>query len=193
MHLMALPEELRRFVPQWDVLFLNLHQTPPETLTQFATAVGYALRVMQAEQRPLAALSGLEGLSEAQAGQWQWMAWFILLLAYHRRERPEYDILQVDILATTRASKFAERTGVEQMAQSMAQYVAEQARQEGIEIGQVQTLRRVLLSFLTARFGELPPALTQTIEGAATEQLERWVSVAATAETLEAVGIETQH
>jgi hypothetical protein len=160
-HLMDLPEELQRFVPHWDTLFLNLHRTPTTMLTRFSTAVGYALRVFQAESRPLAelevvvqeALAGLEGLSEEQAGQWQRMAWFLLLWAFHRRERAEYEVLADQIQRTTRASKFAERAEVTQMGQTMAEYVkaegirigqsraqsaAEQARQEGIEIGETR-------------------------------------------------------
>jgi putative YhgA-like transposase len=39
--LMALPAELERFVPQWETLLLNLRETPPESLTQLATAVGW--------------------------------------------------------------------------------------------------------------------------------------------------------
>jgi hypothetical protein len=38
--LMDLPPALQRFVPTWETLFLNLHRTPPSTLTQFSTAVG---------------------------------------------------------------------------------------------------------------------------------------------------------
>ena len=37
--LMDLPVELERFVPDWETLYLNLRQTPPETLTRFASAV----------------------------------------------------------------------------------------------------------------------------------------------------------
>src|SRR5205807_3930762 len=76
--MMDLPQELQAFVPGWETLFLNLHRTPPETLTRFATAVGWALRVLQAEREPLAelervsreAMAGLEGLSAEQRGQW---------------------------------------------------------------------------------------------------------------------------
>src|SRR5579871_1920267 len=108
-------------------------------------AVGYALKVMQAEHAPLAelarvlreALSGLEGLSEEQFGQWLRMAWFMVLLAYHRRERSEYDRLQVQIVEQTRASKFGRQREVGEMVQSMAQYV-EQAEARGIEIGEAR-------------------------------------------------------
>jgi hypothetical protein len=208
-HLMALPTELQRFVPQWDTLFLNLHQTPPEALTQFTTAVGYALRVMQAEGLPFAELerviqtvmAGLGELSEEQAGQWARVAWFILSLAYHRRGGVEYNVLSAEILAATRASKFKNRAEVEEMAQTMAQVHIEEGlrigqaqgieigQAQGIEIGRIQTLRQVLSNMLTTRFGELPPAVTRSIEVAQKEQLEGWVSLAITAASLEAVGI----
>lgn len=35
-NLMDLPAPLRRFVPSWETLFLNLQQTPAELLTQFS-------------------------------------------------------------------------------------------------------------------------------------------------------------
>ena len=220
-HLMDLPPELARFVPHWDTLFLNLHETPPQTLTQFSTAVGYALRVFQAEHGPLAeletvvreALAGLEGLSEEQSGQWLRMAWFVLLLVFHRRERSDYDVLGAQIRQTTRASKFANRTEVDQMAQTMAQTMAQyheelgrqagiqagiqegrqEGRQEGIEIGQARATRHALLTVLTARFGELPPTIAEAAEVAGTEQLEKWLRVAVTAVSLEEIGMETQH
>ena len=219
-HLMELPPELGRFVPRWDTLFLNLHQTAPQALTQFSTAIGYALGVWQAENRPFTelqtvveeALTGLEGLSEEQAGEWQRMAWFLLLLVFHRRERAEYDVLAAQIRARTRASKFAARGEAEQMAQTMAEYVKEegirigQARgieigqtrgieigqTRGIEIGQVRAARQALSTVLIARFGELPSVNAQVIEAADIQQIEGWLRVAATATSLEAVGIETQ-
>jgi hypothetical protein len=198
---MDLPEELARFVPHWETLFLNLHRTPAEMLTRFSTAVGYALKVMQAECAPLEelervleeALAGLEGLSEDQAGQWLRMAWFILLLAYHRRERGEYDRLQVQIMERTRASKFGVQREVGEMVQSMAQYV--EAR--GIEIGEARgeargretALRGALVTVLTARFGEVAPEVVAALDAADVDQLNRWLPLAATAESLSAVGI----
>ena len=135
--LMNLPPELERFVPKWDTLFLNLHRMPPDTLTHFDTAVGYALQALQAEREPLAelervlkeALAGLEGLTEEQSGQWVRVAWYLVLLAYHRRERPEYNELVQLIRAEAKGSKFRERTEVENMAETMAQWAEKQAQE----------------------------------------------------------------
>src|SRR5581483_4638738 len=54
--MMEAPAELAHFVPQWETLFLNLHRTPSEALTQLGTALGWALRVLQVEQESLAVL-----------------------------------------------------------------------------------------------------------------------------------------
>ncbi len=93
------------------------------------------------------------------------------------------------------------------MAQTMAEYVkaegmrigleegvrmAQHAKEEGIEIGQRRTAQQALSIVLTARFGELPPAVTQAIEAAETEELTNWLTLAATAASLEAVGIQRQ-
>ena len=96
-----MPTTTRGLIPAWETLFLNLARTPPETLTRFAAAVGWVLRVLQAEQAPLEnlervlaeALTGLEGLPDEQAGQWLRAAWYLLLLVFHRREEAEYSRL----------------------------------------------------------------------------------------------------
>ena len=46
--LMELPRELQAFVPAWQTLFLNLHETPPELLTHVGEAVTLVLRALQA-------------------------------------------------------------------------------------------------------------------------------------------------
>jgi hypothetical protein len=195
--LMEVPEELRRFVPQWQPLFLNLHRTPPETLTRFATAVGYALRVLWSEQAPLSelesvlgeAMIGLEGLSEEQSGQWLRVAWYLALLVYHRRERPEYDELVQVIVEQAKASKFRERTEVEQVVQSMAQFVAAEAEAHGIAVGEARALRSSVETVLEARFGELSAEIKSALATATMEQLNVWLRLAATALTLDEIGI----
>ena len=115
--LMDIPPALLPFVPTWRTLFLNLRRTGPEQLTRSATAVGYALRVLQAEREPLAtleqvweeALSGLEDLEEEQAGQWVRVMWYLAMLALHRRNREESPGLMQRVQERARASKFYER------------------------------------------------------------------------------------
>src|SRR5438105_2220207 len=111
---MNVSPELERFIPSWETLFLNLRRTPPEALTRMAASVAWALRVLQNEREPLEglrrvlaeALTGLEGLTEDQAAQWMRAIWYLVLLAFHRREPGEYTVLQQQILEQARNSKF---------------------------------------------------------------------------------------
>jgi hypothetical protein len=203
--LMELPSELARFVPGWETLFLNLHGKSVEELTRFSTAIGYALQVWQAENKPLAelegavreALTGLEGLPKEQAGSWLRVAWFLVLLAFHRRERSEYEVLLAEVQAQARSSKFKVREEGKQMGQTMAQYVEERGEQRGIQIGEQRgeqrgrllTLRSAVATVLTVRFGELPVEIGSALEQAEPDQLQGWLERAATAESLNAVGI----
>ena len=66
--LFHLPRALaREFVPNIAPLFLSLRDCSPEQLTEPATAIGYALRVWQAEGAPTAAFTAV--LREALAGR----------------------------------------------------------------------------------------------------------------------------
>jgi hypothetical protein len=188
--LVNVPTPLQRFIPAWDTLFLNLHHTPPETLTHFATAVGYALQVLQVEKQPLAdlesvltdAMAGLEGLNTEQSGQWLRVAWYLVLFTYHRRERKEYNDLVELIRATARASKFHEKREVENMAESMAQWVERQAlskgkvegRVEGNVEGRIQEAHALLLRLGSKRFGAPDAQMLSTLSAISEiEELER--------------------
>ena len=65
-------------------------------------------------------MAGLEGLTADRAGQWLRVAWYMVLLAYHRRERPEYNELFELIQASARGSKFRDKMEGEDMVESMA-------------------------------------------------------------------------
>jgi hypothetical protein len=184
--MMQLPAELERFVPDWETLYLNLRQTPPETLTQFASALGWALRVLQAEQAPLEemervlkeAMAGLEGLTAEQSGQWLRVAWFLLQLVSQRRE--ERSLLET-VLAEARHSKFGEQERVTTMGLT----IAERWKLEG----EAKATRELLETVLIARFGSVPDAIRPVLAAADVEALKRWHHLALTAPNLEAVGI----
>lgn len=185
---MDAPEPLRRFVPQWDTLFLSLHGTPPETLTRLAGSVGWALRVLQAEAAPREvleavlreAVAGLESLPEAQAGQWLRVTWYLLLLLFHRREESEYTQLGAEVQARARQSKFRQREAVRQMGLTMAQV----AEQRGEARGAAGSWREALRLTLERRFGGVPPRAVAPIEAADAPTLRAWLDAALTAESL---------
>jgi len=155
-NLMDLPSPLRRFVPSWETLFLNLHQTPPEILTQFSSAVGWAMRVLQAESVALPefervlreAMEGIEGLSADQVGQWRRCAWFLIQLVYHRRSRSEATELMGLVREEARQSKFHDPIE-EVVMQSYAEYLNEQ----GEARGEIKGERRMILRQGTSLFG----------------------------------------
>lgn len=165
-NLMDLPDSLRRFVPSWETLFLDLHQTPAEVLTQFSSALGWALRVLQVERAPMQemervlreAMAGIEGLSVEQSGQWLRCAWFLLQLVFHRRSRSEVPGLMRLVVEEASRSKFHEDQEEVEM-QSYAEYLTEQGETKGLARGRVEGEisgeRRTLVRQGTSRFG--PP------------------------------------
>jgi hypothetical protein len=187
---MRLPAELEEFAPRWRTLRLDLHETPPETLTRFASAVGWALRALQAEKAPLPemeqvlseAMAGLEGLTEEQAGQWQPAAWYLVLLLMNRREER---VLAELLVERARRSKFGKRGEVVEMGRS----ILEQERAEGEERGIRQATRQALVTVLERRFGALPREVEAALEGADVVTMSAWLATAATAASLTEVGI----
>jgi hypothetical protein len=123
------PDGFERFVPSWETLFLPLHRSSEAVLTQFSSAIGWALRVLQAEQEPLIemervlteAMSSLEGLSEEQSGQWLRVAWYLVLLVFHRRSSEESTALIELIQDQARESRFRDREEWQQMEQTYAE------------------------------------------------------------------------
>ena len=179
--IMDMPDELHRFVPSWDTLFLNLKETPEEALTQFASALGWALRVLQAEKKPLAemervlteAMAGIEELVPDQSGQWLRCAWFLLQLVFHRRGRTEAPSLMRMVVESARQSKFHEGREEVEM-QSYAEYLTEEGEARGEARGEVIGERKLLLRLGSGRLG--PPDLMTltTLEAIqSTEILER--------------------
>ena len=194
------PPGFERFIPGWETLFLNLHQTPPETLTSFLSAIGWALRGMQAQKAPYEeiertlrdAMAGLEGLSEEQFGQWLRAAWYLVLLVNHRRPPGEGNPLTDILRDQAHQSKFFAREETAIMysyADSLIDQGIEKGRTEGRTEGAQLSLRAILEQILVTKFGALPETVTQTIAAADLDTLNGWVLAAAVANTLAEVGI----
>jgi len=170
-NLMDLPSPLRRFVPSWETLFLNLQETPPEMLTQFSSAIGWALRALQAERAPLEelervlreAMAGIEGLSEEQVGQWKRCAWFLIQLVYHRRSSSETPGLMGLVRAEAKRSKFHDER--EEIAmQSYAEYLNELGEARGEAMGEIKGERRMVVRLGTAQFGSPDASILVKLE-----------------------------
>jgi hypothetical protein len=145
-----------------------LHQTAPDTLTETAGALGWALRVLQVETAPLAeidrvlteAITRLEELPEERADQWQRVVWFLPLLMHNRREEPA---LVARVVEQAKQSKFREREEIAAMGLTVAQQLEAKA--------ELRAFRQILRLQLAERFGVLPAELEQTIESI--EDLQR--------------------
>jgi hypothetical protein len=198
-NLMEVAEPMAPFVPTWKTLFFDLWRTPPETLTRFATAVGWAMRVLQAEKAPFAemervlteAMAGLEGLSEEQVGQWMSAAWFLLSIAFHRRPEPERMVLVEKVKGLAAGSKFHLSEELDLMEKTYVQVLEERGEERGRALGGAEMLREGLEVVLTERFGALPAAVKTALAAADTATMRAWLRTAATATTLEAVGIRS--
>ncbi len=195
--LVEIPSALERFVPDWEILFLNLKRTSPEDLVRFTTAVGWALRVLQEERSSfdrferavLDALGHLEELEPERVGQWIRTVWYVLLLAFHRRAGDEYNELETRIREGAAHSKFFDPREAEAMAVTMAQECEARGEARGERRATLKALERVLSS----RLGRTPAEYARALSVADTETLERWFEEALAGTPIEELGIPREH
>ena len=151
------PEALAPFVPTFEVLLLDVKQTPAAELTQTGQPLGWLLTVLQKENASVeeitkameTALQHLEMLQVSQTQHHQAIL-YLASLVYHRRSPAERQILiqVVDAYAPTME--------VETMLQSMAEITY----QQGIEQGERRASIESTLAILNTRF---PDADLQTL------------------------------
>ena len=137
------------------------------------------------------------GVSEAEIGQlYHDFDWLLALpetlaIRYHRTMVEFEEEREMPHMTT--AERIVHKIGLEEGIEIGETRGIEIGETRGIEIGKAGPMRSALLTLLTARFGELPSGVSQAIEAATTEQVESWFTIAVTATSLEAVGIEAQH
>jgi hypothetical protein len=171
--LLAGPEALRAFAPDWQPLFWDLAERTPEDLLQAAGEWLAALAVVRAERSDEAAfrevfaavLRRLEGLSEAERVRWQDLLWFVL--SWGLRRRPGEERVPLLEAAEVSQSGVAHREEVRRMSETIGQTW----EQEMLASGQIMARREDLRVLLEKRFGPLPEGVEQRIE--AVNDLER--------------------
>ena len=192
--IMDIPEELSRFVPTFDTLFLNVKETDETTLTKTDHPFGWLLTVLQKEnadkaamQRALErAMSHLNTLEALEAEQKQQALIYLLLLILHRRPADEHQEL------ITVVDQHTDEMEVETMAQSMAEVLFEEGKIQGIEQGIEQerresAIRHILVVLKTKFSADTVNILTPAIENIDdVERLEQLLPAAVEAESLEA-------
>lgn len=147
---MNIPEELSRFVPRFDMLFLGVKSAAVETLTRTGDPLGWLLTVLQNERADKASLSRalvdavsrLEGLKRSEGERGREGLVYLLMLILHRRPAEEHDEL----------IRLVEQHTSNKEVSTMAQTMAEVLLERGIEQGARETTIENTLSVLTARF-----------------------------------------
>ena len=135
--IMDIPEELARFIPRFDLLFLSVKETDAKTLTHTEHPLGWMLTVLQKERADkhtlsealLEAVAHLDALGPAQAAQRREAFMYLLFLILYRRPAAEHQEL------ITLVDRHTPHMEVETMAQSMAEVLLERGIAQGIEQG----------------------------------------------------------
>ena len=218
--LMVLPRVLSRFVPRFDLLFLNLKATPSSRLIADETAFGHLLRVMQQEDAPLAELVALleevivrmEELTREDKDEWSRLLYYLLLLIYHRRPPEEHISLQSVVESHHRDRSRQEE--IQTMGKTIAQHLIEEGRELGVKegrelgvkegrelgvkegeahgrtFGELEGRQLMLLNLLCAKFGELTPEVEQRVKALSVSELDQLAVQLIHAASLEELGLQ---
>jgi len=147
-----------RFVPRYDMLFLDLKRTNPAKLTHSGDPFGWLLRVIQKEGATgdeLAAaireaVSHIDELPAQERARWEILVYYLVIFIHHRalpEERPSL----VEIVRKGTRSRARKRE-----VTTMGKTAAEALIEEGFERGETHAKREALLRQMRAKFGEVP-------------------------------------
>ena len=153
--LMEVPEVLARFMPTFDSLFLGVKAVDQEVLTAPGHPFGWLLSVLQKENAGIseksealvAAVSALSQLDEAQGSQVRQALLYFVQVVLHRRSADKQDDLTELIKQYSR-----DESEVAIMAQTGAEFLIEQGREQGIQQGACQNNIENTIAILSARF-----------------------------------------
>ena len=201
---MEAPQALTRFVPSFDLLFLELKTTPPTDLRLDESPLGPLLHLMQAQDRSLdrfeqvleEVLRRLETQTRHDLDQWRDLLYFVLLVVWHGRGPEETGTLQQAI-----ASSYKDRVRqqeIETMSKTIAQHFIEEGEARGIAMGEargeamgeLKGRRLLLLNQLQAKFGPLPSRIEQRVNELDVPDLDALAVKLIHADSLEALNLE---
>ena len=202
--IMEAPQALTRFVPSFDLLFLELKTTPPTDLRLDESPLGPLLHLMQAQDRSLdrfeqvleEVLRRLETQTRHDLDQWRDLLYFVLLVVWHGRRPEETGTLQQAI-----ASSYQDRVRqqeIETMSKTIAQHFIEEGEARGIAMGEargeamgeLKGRRLLLLNQLQAKFGPLPSRIEQRVNELDVPDLDALAVKLIHADSLEALNLE---
>jgi len=116
---------------------------------------------------------------------------YIRAMLYHERSDSEQRRLQQ--IMENSVQNEETRQEVMKMRKTGAEALMERGRTEGRTEAMVQTRRQTLVRLLRKRFGSVPSDVVSVVEATDdVDQLDNWLDLFATAQTLEELGIAQQ-
>ena len=171
--IMEIPDELSRFVPKFDILFLSVKETDTANLMQVDHPFGWMLSVLQKEKSDkemivnaiVESVSRLNAFSPTELEQRLRAIHYLILLILHRRPVNEHD----DLLALV--DQHAPDMEVEVMIKSMADMLIEEGKAagialgkaEGLEQGEIRAKRETIFKLIQRRFGSIPESISDQV------------------------------
>ncbi|HEX5269735.1 MAG TPA: Rpn family recombination-promoting nuclease/putative transposase [Gemmataceae bacterium] len=183
-------------IPDFTPLFVSLPALPSAALESAGGAFGWVLEVIQQRQaRPdefaellVRVVNHLEGMPPAERERWLRLLSYLAAIIYHDRAPAEREGLKELILASVRTDE--RRREVEAVIRTIADELREEGMEQGRREGEVRAGQKHLMLVLRARFKKVPKVIERTIKATDdTARLGEWLERAATASTLDQVGI----
>lgn len=168
--LMDLPDELRRFVPSFDTLLLDVKGSDEQKLLREEHAFGWILSVIRKENADKEELSEalshaveyLSQLPDDESHQWTRAMYYLVLLIYHRRSPDEHrellDIVEKNIKERNR------RKEIEKMGQTMAEKLIQDGKKIGENLGALKTKREDILRAMQVKFDFIPESVERKVK-----------------------------
>jgi hypothetical protein len=191
--LVAQAEGLEEVQPGFAPLFLNIGQTPGETLEQRGGPFGLLLRLVQQrrlrlsvfEQTLVRVVRALEvQMADQDRDRWLGLLSYIRALIYHEREKSEQEALNQRVLDSVENDRHRAEVF------NVGQTIAEALKEEGARNAEVRMRREHLLYGLPRKFKKVPDGIVKRIETTDdAEQLKSWLDALITAKKLADVGI----
>ncbi len=198
--IMDIPDELGRFVPNFDTLFLSVKEADETHLTKTDHPLGWLLTVLHKEHADreamsnalIKAMSHLNILDDAHAQQRRRAISYLLLLILHRRPAEEHEELRA--LVDQHIQQPSDREELETMVQTMAEHLIEQGKvqgkAEGKAEGRAEEKQSAVLKLLRLRFGTVPESVTNQISLIQSfSHLDALFEKALTAQTLDEIDL----
>jgi hypothetical protein len=171
--LMDVPEELRRFVPSFDTLFLNVKGEEERDFLQMEHPLSWLLAAIRQENADKAtfaymlrrAVERLSQLPEEEIHQWTRAMYYLVLLIYHRRPPTEHVELREIVEQSVKDKR--RRKEMEEMTQTIAEHFIQEGEARGERRGErrggLKAKREDILRLLRFRFDDVPPAVEKRV------------------------------